>query len=296
MSNLITLADFHAETAQYYVYKRSESPISHMPHYHDYYQIGYVVSGQVLHSQGNDAVTLNAGDGFILPPGFMHRLRFVDKDTELYCLTFHQSVFQTDFLQSNAFRFLQDLQANYDAGTIPLCLTLDTAQCQTLEALFKCLLLQQSADTPAELSAAPSMISAIVYLLAQCYYRDPGSKRQPWNSADDALLLRRCIAYVDTHYTETLSIEELSKQFGLSRSVLCSAFQQRTGLSLHKYIARKRIQKAQNLIQIYPNLPLSEVADRIGYADSSTFYRNFLRQTGISPAQYRELCHGSNGE
>lgn len=296
MSNLITLADFHAETAQYYVYKRSESPISHMPHYHDYYQIGYVVSGQVLHCQGKDSVALNAGNGFILPPGFMHRLRFVDKDTELLCLTFHQSVFQTDFLQSNAFRFLQDLQANCDAGTIPLCLTLEGTQCHTLEALFKCLLQQQSADTPTELSAAPSMISAIVYLLAQCYYRDPSSKRQPWNSADNAQLLRRCIAYVDTHYTEPLGTEGLSKQFGLSRSVLCSVFQQRTGLSLHKYIARKRIQKAQNLIQIHPNMPLSEVADQIGYADTSTFYRNFLKQTGISPAQYRELCHGSSGE
>lgn len=290
MSNLITLADHHAETAQFYIQQCGDQFSSRTAHYHDHYQICYVLSGSITHCQGNDSVTLCTGDAYIVSPGFVHKLRFEDTLTQLIMLDFNEALFHSDFLRTNAFRFLQDLQAQHDTGAIPLQLVLSADQRASLEALFDCLLRQQNADCPGELSAAASLISAIVYLLAQCYYGNPKQKRQPWNEADKAQLMRRCIVYVDTHYTETLDPDELAKQFGLSRTALTSAFQQSTGLSLHKYISQKRIQAAQILIRSHNDLPLSEIAAKVGYEDNTTFYRNFLKITGIAPAKYRELC------
>jgi AraC-like DNA-binding protein len=163
-----------------------------------------------------------------------------------------------------------------------------------LEALFECLIRQQNADCPAELSSAASLVAAIVYLLAQCYYKNPKSNRQPWNTADNAQILRRCIVYIDTHYTQSLSADALAKKFGLSQSTLSAAFQQHTGLPVHKYIVQKRIQKAQMLIRSHEDMALSDIAAKCGYVDNSTFYRNFLRVTGITPTKYKELCHDKN--
>ncbi len=294
MSNLITLEDLKSTAAQYYIRHCADTFSSRTPHYHDHYQICYVVNGNITHCQGNDSVSLTKGDTYIVSPGFVHKLRFEDECTELIMLDFSISLLQADFRQSYAFRFLQDLQAHHDTGVIPLQLTPDKNQRCSLEALFQCLLRQQEANCPPELSAAASLVAAIVYLLAQCYYENPISKRQPWNTADSEQILRRCIVYVNTHYTKTLSAESLARKFGLSQSTLSAAFQQQTGLPVHKYIVQKRIQKAQMLIRSQEDMALSDVAAKCGYTDNSTFYRNFLKITGVSPAKYKELCHDRN--
>ena len=290
MSNLITLEHFHI-TARYHIYERKDGTLSQTPHYHDYFQISYVTAGILEHHQGADTVTLGAGDVFIVPPGFLHQLHFTTPDTSILTLAFQDSLLLQDSPHSGASYFLKELLHNYDTGNIPLRLTPDEGQQATLLTLLKCLLREQNSFSPPELSAVPSLVCAVVYLLAQCYYHKASPSRHPWSEQDQDQLMRRCIVYLDTHYTEALCTAEIAKLFGLSRSSLSSAFRQHTGLPLHKYIAQKRIQKAQALIRTHADIPLSEIAAKIGYEDSSTFYRNFHRITGMSPTKYRNLCH-----
>jgi two-component system response regulator YesN len=151
---------------------------------------------------------------------------------------------------------------------------------------------QLQSDCPPELSAAPSLISSVLYLLAQSYYQQPQNADQLQDLVNDNSTLLQCTRYIDQHYKEPLSLTSLSKQFGLSRSAFCTLFPQFTGVSLRQYISQKRIQEAQLLIRSHPELPLSQIAMEVGYEDHSTFYRNFLRLTNISPSQYREFCMG----
>ena len=290
MSNLITLEHFQATAARFHIYERNDDAVSQMPHYHDYFQISYVLRGAVEHWQGADTVRLQPGNAFIVPPGFVHRIRFTEPGTSILTLGFQDSLLLRDLPHSGASVFLKELQHNHDTGNISLGLTPDETQQATLLTLLECLLREKEATCPPEFSAVPSLICAVVYLLAQCYYRNTTPSRHPWSEHDREQLLRRCVVYLDTHFTESVSSDEIAKQFGLSRSALSSAFQQHTGLPLHKYIAQKRIQKAQTLIRTRAGLPLSEVASLVGYEDSSTFYRNFQRITGMSPAKYKELC------
>ena len=288
MSELIELADLQADNRGYYVYANTRSSASRLPHYHDYYQISYVAKGSLLHRQSADCATLGAGEVFIIPPGFVHQVQPEDSATLQYNLAFSESLFSSEFPHSAALRFLQQLRSHYDSGAVQLRLCPESAQQEMLTMLIMCLLKQQETPCAPELSAAAGLVSSIVSILAQCYYADP--HKQPWHSKDNLQMLRRCIAYVDAHFTERLTPDSLSRQFAISRSVLCSAFHQRTGLPLHKYICQKRIQQAQLLIRTRENLPLTEIAAQVGYEDSSTFYRNFRKLTGISPAKYRELC------
>lgn len=287
MPQLIKLMDLRANNNGYYVYANTRRSASRQPHYHDYYQISYVAKGSLLHRQGAECVSLQAGEAFIIPPGFVHQVQPEDKSTLQYNLGFSESLFSSDFPHSAALHFLQELRSHYDSGAVQLQLCPEKAQQEMLFMLLQCLLKQQETNCAPELSAAPGLVSSIVSILAQCYYADP--KKQPWHSRDNLHMLRRCVAYVDAHFTEELTPDSLSRQFAISRSVLCSAFHQRTGLPLHKYISQKRIQQAQLLIRTQESLPLSEIAAQVGYEDSSTFYRNFRKLTGLSPASYRKL-------
>ncbi len=126
--------------------------------------------------------------------------------------------------------------------------------------------------------------------LAQGYYRQPQNAKQLDELVSYNSTLHQCTRYIDSHYKENISVTALAKRFGLSRSSFCAVFPQFTGLSVRRYIAQKRILEAQMLIRSHPELSLGQIAAEVGYEDTTTFYRNFLRVAGVSPSKYRELC------
>ncbi len=293
MPERVTLENFQAAQRHYHIYRIHSTAVAHLNHYHDYYQVCYVVSGEILHKQGKDVVALQAGDAFIVPPGFVHSVHFNNAYTEMYSLSFSQTLFTPGFTQSNAYQFLAGLQtgvAAMEGETVRLRLSLDISLRQSMEDLMKCLIRQQESACPQGLSAAPSLVSSILYLLSQSYYGQPQNAHAYRALADYSGPMLQCIGYVDKHYKENLSPMELAKQYGLSRSVFFSVFPQFAGMPFRKYVASKRIAEAQMLIRTYPERPISQIANAVGYIDDSTFYRNFLQITGVTPSKYRSGC------
>ena len=292
MAEFITLDHFQAAMRHYHIYRVRKTKIAHMDHYHNYYQVCYVVSGEIIHRQNHDAVTLSAGDAFIVPPGLTHSLYFSNAYAEIYSLAFEESLFPPGFPQSNAYQFLESLRSKASGpaqNSVRLCVPLDRNQRRLIEKLLECLVQQQQNECPAELSSAPSITAAIVYQLAQSYYRQPHNTSELDELANYNSTLLQCVAYIDQHFREPISLSALSKQFGLSNSTFCSVFPQFTGMPLQKYVAQKRIKEAQILIRSCPEKSISQIATEVGYQDDSTFYRNFLQISCVSPSRYREL-------
>ena len=291
LAELITLDHFGAAGRHYHVYRIRSSALDHTEHYHDYFQVCCVTCGEIFHRQEGEQVSLAAGDAFIIPPGFTHSLHFDGTYSEMYSLAFEDAIFRRSFSQFNASGFLDRLRGEPPGGSVRLRLTPDVDQRRSLEALMDCLMRQQNASCSPELSAAPTLIASILCLLAQIYYRQQDAPHSgelvSYNSA-----MLECTRYIDLHYRDSLRVSDLARRFGLSRSALCAVFPRFTGLSLRRYVAQRRILQAQLLIRARPELPLGQIAQEVGYEDASTFYRNFLRLTGVSPAKYRSMCHG----
>lgn len=293
MPQRITLAHFHATRRGYHIYRIRSSTVSHQTHYHDYYQVCFVSRGQVLHGQEDREIALMPGDAFIIPPGFIHSLHFCDVYSEIYSLSFSPALFRTEPLQSHAQEFLAGLQKGIlpqSGEPVRLRIPLDKSRRDMLRKLLDCLLQQQETPCRPELSAAPGMVAAVLYLLAQCYYEQPRNADSfdalvVWSSA-----LVQCTEYMDAHFQEELTLDELARKFGMSRSRFHTLFSQFTGVSPAHYLSQKRILEAQLLIRAHPELALHQVASRVGYSDTSTFYRNFLKVSGVSPSQYRTLA------
>lgn len=285
MAELLTLDQFHATQRQYHIYRIQNSKVAHHPHYHDYFQVCFVTRGEILHGEGNREVTLGPGDAFIIPPGFTHSIRFHNAYSEMYSLSFVPGVGGSEFFKPNIRSFLDALQTG---SAVCLRVMPDQDRRKMLQSLLDCLILQQQSDCPPELSPAASMITAVLYLLAQSYYAQPKNAE-----AKDALVyssaLVQCIQYIDRHFREKLTLEGLSHQFGLSRSTFCTVFPQFAGVSPGRYIAQRRIQEAQLLIRSQGGLTVSQIGRMVGYDDNTTFYRNFMQVTGMSPGKYRKL-------
>lgn len=99
----------------------------------------------------------------------------------------------------------------------------------------------------------------------------------------------RVIEYLNAHLCENLSLEEISKEFFVSKYHLSRMFHQQTGASIFTYLNTKRMVLAEELIANGENA--TAVALKLGFRDYSTFYRAYRKQMGVSPV--RKLSEAS---
>lgn len=98
--------------------------------------------------------------------------------------------------------------------------------------------------------------------------------------------IQAVLAYINNHFTEPLSLNDLCKQFGLSPSYMSRSFSSYAGTSLYDYILYRRIMLAKQMI--CANKPFMEIALECGFNDYSCFLRAFSKATGKTPREYKK--------
>ncbi len=99
-------------------------------------------------------------------------------------------------------------------------------------------------------------------------------------------LVRRAIVYIQAHYTETLSREQIAKYLAVSENYLTNCFQKELGISPLTFINRYRVKQARNLLEV-GDQTITEVAMAVGFSDLTYFSRVFQREVGVSPSAFR---------
>src|SRR5262249_24565018 len=94
------------------------------------------------------------------------------------------------------------------------------------------------------------------------------------------------LAYLRDHYHEPITNQQLARLAHMS----VRAFERKFGGSFHlapqKYLRKLRLRMASRAL-VYSNLPLAKVALQCGFVDQSHFSREFRRQFGRTPRDYR---------
>jgi AraC family transcriptional regulator len=99
-------------------------------------------------------------------------------------------------------------------------------------------------------------------------------------------VLRRAREYIESHLEQKISIESLADTVGLSMFHFARAFKQSEGVTPHGYLVQRRVKRAQELLAD-TDLPLSEIAVAVGFADQSHCARRFREHVGLTPSRYR---------
>ena len=93
--------------------------------------------------------------------------------------------------------------------------------------------------------------------------------------------------YIDTiSLYDNFSLEKTASKFGLNKYKFLRLFKQETGLTPTNYILMKRINRSKELLS--ENREIIDVALSCGFYDSSHYYRNFIKYTGVSPSEYQK--------
>ncbi|MEP9350418.1 AraC family transcriptional regulator [Xanthobacter sp. KR7-225] len=93
-------------------------------------------------------------------------------------------------------------------------------------------------------------------------------------------------AYIATRIGQDLALDELAGRFSVSRRHLTRLFRDRTGQSIGEFQAATRLAAARRLL-VETDLPVSEIAYRVGFESCSALSRAMRRQEGSSPTRLR---------
>lgn len=102
--------------------------------------------------------------------------------------------------------------------------------------------------------------------------------------ADDAV--RAVQDYIESHFSEQTTVEQLATQVALERRSLERRFRKATGNSVVEYIQRVRVEAAKKRLESGVDSIL-EVMHAVGYSDDKAFRNVFKKRTGMTPAEYR---------
>lgn len=99
--------------------------------------------------------------------------------------------------------------------------------------------------------------------------------------------VERACAFMEQHYEERITLDQLSGLAGLSKSALLRAFTREKGVTPYSYLENIRVGKAKKLLE--QGASPVEAALRTGFSDQSHFTNYFSRFIGVAPGVYREI-------
>lgn len=97
----------------------------------------------------------------------------------------------------------------------------------------------------------------------------------------------RAIGFIEDHLCEDISLRQISEAVFLNPNYLSGLFNRETGIPLHRYIIRRRIEEASYFVR-HSSEPLADIASFYRFSSQSHFVRCFREITGVTPGEYRK--------
>lgn len=127
-------------------------------------------------------------------------------------------------------------------------------------------------------------IHEIFYTL-YCAYTSQTDKRTAVD--ENALLLKKMVEYIEQHYPENLSLDQIAQAGLVSRAKCSRLFRQYTRQSPVAYLNSYRLEQAAGRLK-QSTEPISDIAFAVGFGQQSYFNRLFLREYDCTPKEYRK--------
>lgn len=257
-------------------------------HWHEEVEFIYVTKGSLALRTQNHTRLLQEGHVYFINPGTLHGLFGNSQTSHHYAL-----VFRLDLLN---FALGDDCQTSYLAplcsGNLRFPSGEELPQDLTLQLgslIEKAANLYRTWDTA--LPASLSIKILLLQILELLFTYQAFSKGIPFESSSrDHDTLKSVFTYIETHYNEKISLEDLASSIHMNRNYFCRFFKEKVGKTPFSYLNEYRINQAASLL-LNTQAPITEIALDTGFENMSYFIRQFKRCKGCTPSVYRNTKH-----
>lgn len=248
-------------------------------HTHDFPEIGIILEGSGTYHYNDEFVPVTAGDVLIFNPGVGH-------ESVIYAPEERRMEFFVGFTNVQFTGMRKNHIDLRDGKTI-----LHT-QGKTRRALVR-LCEEMEKENLARNPGWYFMLKSSLIQLLLTIVRDQMEPAEPvrgkeFESTDKKYVAEQIADYLEEHFAEKISLDQIAENMYLSPFYISKIFKSEIGESPIHYLIRMRMEKAKELLENNPVLPVSEVADLVGYEDVYYFSKLFKKAYGVSPSKARE--------
>lgn len=241
------------------------------PHIHACAELFFVTGGSGKLRLQQDTVPLTAGDLVAVDPGVPHTEYSQPVDPMQYV------VLGVDGLE------LQAPAGGY-------VLLHGFAQQRQVTVCLEMLLQEVSAGRGGSAALCQSLLRILLILMTRRHQSVLFPVPAEQKSSRECALVRR---YIDNHFKENLTLEQLAAVAHLNKYYLSHAFQREYGVPPIRYLVQRRIQESRFLLA-QTDHSLSHIARVLGFSSPSYFSQCFRRAEGVSPIEYRRSKQEKN--
>lgn len=255
----------------------SDIPWRYEAHDHSAVEICLTLEGVVDYTVQDTIYHVRKGEILILPPETPHSLSMGEGSSRYLFLFEPETVYgmrdvKAMLQQFNRTFYLHD---GSDAHT------------RIRETLLKAQAVYDRSEVMWN-TACYGYILRIYSVLGQHYLLNPRILQRETSHSVDSQVITAAMGYINTHFREELSLDDVAEFTGFSRYYFSRSFKKQTGYSFKDYLCQKRLQVAMDLL-IRSNIPMREVAIESGFGSVATFNRVFREKKGCTPTQYRAI-------
>lgn len=269
----------------YEVYEKNGAPIGATAlHYHNFYEIIYVLEGEYSSLLENQLYHLKKGDFLLIDCNTMHKYHPIEKkhdSSKRIILWITNSMLEK---LSDGAMDLSGCFHNSDTKAYHFPVYYEEMLRGYLLKLTMSELMEGQLPGSKEVMDRGYLTLFFSYLNLLCSRREYLFKEEETISHP---LVETVSSYIDTHIQQSISIDDLALEVHMSKYHFLRKFKEITGVTVHTFITNKRLifaadglRKGRNITQVYQDA---------GFSDYSSFLRNFKKTFGVSPGKYHEF-------
>lgn len=246
-------------------------------HHHDFYEVYLLISGDVTYTVEGQLIHVYPGDILLISPQELHQV-FIRSDSSIYeRLVLWISPHLAEQLSSQDTALNQVLCSSRPGYRNKLRPTAD--EYAYIRSLMEMLYQEARQERFGADLLCRSLLTQVLVAINRLAEEVNTSKEDIFIGT-----VSRITEYINRHYNEPITLDTLADRFYLSKYHLSHAFKEQVGTSIYRYVIKKRLQVARELLA-KGDKP-SQICTACGFNDYVGFYRAFKAEYGISPREF----------
>ena len=269
----------------YEVYEKQGAPLGAFAyHYHNFYEIIYVLEGEYSSFIENQVYHLHKGEFLLIDMNVMHKYHYIEK--------------KHDSSKRIILWITEQMLAELSGGEVDLSACFRRRESCAYhfpiyyeEMLRSFLLKLAMSEVMEDDTAGISPVLGRGYLTLFFGYLNSLCQRKEYLSAGEEMslhpLVEKVSDYIDAHISEKITVELLADYVHMSKYHFLRKFKELTGVTVHTYLTDKRLIKACQ--ELKDGSSIEQAYQVAGFTDYSSFLRNFKNAYGVSPKKYKDF-------
>lgn len=252
-------------------------------HWHPEIELTYVVSGEMLYSINEETYHIKAGDVLFGNQSTLHEgHQWKELDCEYIAVTFLPKIiygYEGSLIQE---KYVTPITEAGGTASIHMDGSQEWHR-SVRDHLLRVIRAYESQEEDAKLLVVQEMLELWknLYRHAIVSGKEGATPRKNYDQ------IRRMISYVEEHYPEHLTLDDVAAAAHLSRSECSRVFKKVMGTSLFSFIQNYRIEKSCAYLQ-ETDATVTEIAERVGFSDGNYYTKVFQKVMGCAPTTYRK--------